>query len=83
MGKYYSVNVPLRDGMDDASYMMLFNPIMTKIMENYQPGAVVLQVGWKWGMWGRWCRGNASGGRAVVLQLEECYSCAFISCVFL
>lgn len=43
-GKYYSVNVPLRDGMDDASFKFLFDPIMTKIMENYQPGAVVLQV---------------------------------------
>eukprot|EP00967_Tisochrysis_lutea_P128603 scaffold220180_cov21-Tisochrysis_lutea.AAC.1 len=42
-GKYYAVNVPLRDGMDDASYKFLFDPIITKIMENYQPGAVVLQ----------------------------------------
>uniref|UniRef100_A0A7S3R8B8 Histone deacetylase n=2 Tax=Dunaliella tertiolecta TaxID=3047 RepID=A0A7S3R8B8_DUNTE len=44
-GKYYAVNVPLRDGMDDASYKFLFDPIITKIMENYQPGAVVLQSG--------------------------------------
>jgi acetoin utilization deacetylase AcuC-like enzyme len=44
-GQYYSINVPLKDGMDDASYKFLFDPIMTKIMQNYQPGAVVLQVG--------------------------------------
>ena len=43
--RYYSVNVPLKDGMDDASFMFLFEPIMHKIMESYQPEAVVLQVG--------------------------------------
>ena len=44
-GKYYSVNVPLRDGVDDSSYQNLFKPIMTEVMERYQPGAVVLQCG--------------------------------------
>lgn len=44
-GKYYSVNVPLRDGMDDSSYQGLFKPIMTEVMERYQPSAVVLQCG--------------------------------------
>mmetsp|Transcript_24573 Transcript_24573/g.53697 ORF Transcript_24573/g.53697 Transcript_24573/m.53697 type:complete len:450 (+) Transcript_24573:336-1685(+) len=44
-GKYYSINVPLRDGIDDESYEGLFRPIMTKIMEVYQPGAIVLQSG--------------------------------------
>ena len=43
--RYYSVNVPLHDGMDDEAYHYLFKPIMTKIMENYQPGAIVLQSG--------------------------------------
>eukprot|EP00798_Chlamydomonas_sp_ICE-L_P018498 gene18498-24996_t len=42
---YYSHNVPLRDGIDDDSYESLFKPIMTKVMEQYQPGAVVLQSG--------------------------------------
>ncbi|MEW5297115.1 MAG: hypothetical protein WDW36_000343 [Sanguina aurantia] len=44
-GRGYSVNVPLQDGMDDDSFEYLFNPIMAKIMEQYQPGAIVLQSG--------------------------------------
>ncbi|GFH11699.1 histone deacetylase [Haematococcus lacustris] len=42
---YYSVNVPLKDGMDDDSFEFLFKPILTKIMAQYQPGAIVLQSG--------------------------------------
>lgn len=44
-GKYYSVNVPLDDGIDDESYQYLFKPVMSKVMEVFQPGAVVLQCG--------------------------------------
>jgi histone deacetylase 1/2 len=44
-GENYTVNVPLHDGMDDASFLALFKPIISKIMEVYQPGAVVLQCG--------------------------------------
>lgn len=44
-GKYYSLNVPLSDGIDDESYQSLFKPIMSKVMEVFQPGAVVLQCG--------------------------------------
>ncbi len=44
-GRYYALNVPLHDGMDDASYQKLFKPIISKVMEVYQPGAVVLQCG--------------------------------------
>ena len=44
-GKYYSLNVPLKDGLDDASFQRLFKPIMTRVMEVYNPGAVVLQCG--------------------------------------
>eukprot|EP00250_Pteridium_aquilinum_P010413 c19368_g1_i1 orf=1202-2872(+) len=44
-GKYYSLNVPLNDGIDDDSYHSLFKPIISKVMEVYQPGAVVLQCG--------------------------------------
>ena len=45
-----SVNVPLKEGMDDWSYKYCYEPIMTKVMEMYQvrgrtlcvgPGAVV------------------------------------------
>ncbi|CAN6216479.1 unnamed protein product [Urochloa humidicola] len=44
-GKYYSLNVPLDDGIDDESYQSLFKPIMGKVMEVFNPGAVVLQCG--------------------------------------
>ena len=44
-GKYYSVNFPLNDGIDDASYEAIFKPIIAKVMEVYRPGAVVLQCG--------------------------------------
>ncbi|KAK8938971.1 Histone deacetylase 19 [Platanthera zijinensis] len=44
-GKYYSLNVPLDDGIDDESYHSLFKPIMGKVMEVFRPGAVVLQCG--------------------------------------
>ena len=44
-GKYYAVNFPLRDGIDDESYEMIFKPVMAKVMEVYRPSAVVLQCG--------------------------------------
>lgn len=44
-GKYYALNVPLNDGMDDVSFRGLFRPIIQKVMEVYQPDAVVLQCG--------------------------------------
>ncbi|XP_068642117.1 histone deacetylase 6-like [Aristolochia californica] len=44
-GKYYALNVPLNDGMDDESFCGLFRPVIQKVMEVYQPDAVVLQCG--------------------------------------
>lgn len=44
-GKYYAVNFPLRDGIDDESYQNIFVPIISKVMESYQPSAIVLQCG--------------------------------------
>jgi len=44
-GKYYSVNFPLRDGIDDESYKSVFEPVIEKVMEWYRPSAVVLQCG--------------------------------------
>merc|ERR1719230_1764426 len=38
-GKYYSVNVPLRDGINDETYQRIFVPVMQKVMEMYQPTA--------------------------------------------
>ncbi|XP_005100475.1 probable histone deacetylase 1-B isoform X2 [Aplysia californica] len=44
-GKYYAVNFPLRDGIDDESYESIFKPVITRVMEMYQPSAIVLQCG--------------------------------------
>ena len=39
------MNVPLKDGIDDTTYRELFRPIITRIMDVYQPDAVVFQCG--------------------------------------
>ena len=44
-GKYYSVNVPLHDGMDDDGFRAIFKSVMQNVMDTYRPGAVVLQCG--------------------------------------
>ena len=44
-GENYAINYPLHDGMDDESFRKVFQPIIGKIMERFQPGAVVLQCG--------------------------------------
>ncbi|XP_011090014.1 histone deacetylase 17 isoform X2 [Sesamum indicum] len=44
-GKFYAINVPLKDGIDDGSFLRLFKTIILKVMECYAPGAIVLQCG--------------------------------------
>jgi histone deacetylase 1/2 len=44
-GRLYSVNVPLKDGTDDATFLRLYRAVMSKVMEVYRPGAIVLQCG--------------------------------------
>ncbi|EAZ17744.1 hypothetical protein OsJ_33290 [Oryza sativa Japonica Group] len=44
-GKHYSVNVPLDAGVRDDVYHTLFEPIVGKAMEVFQPEAIVLQCG--------------------------------------
>lgn len=44
-GRNYSVNVPLKDGIDDESYGKIFNPIVSRIIEVFRPGVIVLQCG--------------------------------------
>ena len=43
--QYYSVNVPLKDGIDDEGYKAVFKPVVQAVMETYRPTAVVLQCG--------------------------------------
>ncbi|KAH9660076.1 Histone deacetylase [Citrus sinensis] len=44
-GKFYAINVPLKDGIDDTSFTRLFKTIISKVVETYAPGAIVLQCG--------------------------------------
>ncbi|XP_010319010.1 histone deacetylase 6-like [Solanum lycopersicum] len=44
-GKYYALNAPLGNGIDDESFRSLFRPVIQKVMEVYQPEAVVVQCG--------------------------------------
>ncbi|TPX42106.1 hypothetical protein SeMB42_g01200 [Synchytrium endobioticum] len=44
-GKYYAVNFPMKDGIDDESYRSVFRPVIQHVMDWYRPGAVVLQCG--------------------------------------
>ena len=44
-GSGFSVNAPLESGMTDEAYIILFKSVMDKIMEVFQPGAIVLQCG--------------------------------------
>lgn len=44
-GKYHAINVPLRDGIDDATYKSIFEPVIKHIVDWYQPSAIVLQCG--------------------------------------
>jgi histone deacetylase 1/2 len=44
-GKNYAVNFPLRDGITDATYKSVFEPVIRAIMDFYQPEAIVLQCG--------------------------------------
>ncbi|XP_065207716.1 histone deacetylase 3 [Planococcus citri] len=44
-GRYYSVNVPLKEGIDDTSYVQVFKPVIEYVMQFFQPTAIVLQCG--------------------------------------
>ncbi|OQR98896.1 histone deacetylase [Achlya hypogyna] len=44
-GKNYAVNFPCHDGMDDESFGRVFRDVISKVMEHFAPGAVVLQCG--------------------------------------
>ena len=44
-GKHHCLNVPLRDGIDDASYVSLFKSIVEPVLVAYRPTSVVIQCG--------------------------------------
>jgi histone deacetylase 1/2 len=44
-GRYYSLNVPLKDGASDATFHALFKPVLARCVEAFRPGAIVVQCG--------------------------------------
>lgn len=44
-GRYYTCNIPLRDGASDATYIKVFKETCGKIIENFRPEAIVCQCG--------------------------------------
>lgn len=44
-GRYYSVNVPLKEGITDSDYSYIFKAVIDDVLEFYRPTAVVLQCG--------------------------------------
>nr|CAB3252120.1 histone deacetylase 8-like [Phallusia mammillata] len=44
-GKYYTVNVPLKDGIDDEQFVFVNKQLLTVIRNNFNPDAIVCQVG--------------------------------------
>ena len=43
-GRGYSINIPLKEGMDDFNYSSIFKPIIQDVVDFYQPTCIVLQV---------------------------------------
>jgi len=44
-GKNYSLNFPLRAGMNDAAYESIFKPVVEKVMAHFAPSVVVVCCG--------------------------------------
>lgn len=45
LGKYFSLNVPLMDGIDDESYISLFKAVIEPTITTFRPSSIVLQCG--------------------------------------
>lgn len=44
-GKNYAINIPLKDGIDDDSYVHLFKAVMEPLITKFQPTCIVQQCG--------------------------------------
>ncbi|KAJ3425251.1 histone deacetylase [Anaeramoeba flamelloides] len=44
-GENYSVNVPLKDNIDDEQYIYIFKKTMKEVIDRFQPNAIVMQCG--------------------------------------
>ncbi|XP_060532176.1 histone deacetylase 8-like [Cylas formicarius] len=44
-GKYYSINVPLKEGVSDETYLAAFNAIFPIVLDSFKPSLIVVQCG--------------------------------------
>ncbi|CAG9761970.1 unnamed protein product [Ceutorhynchus assimilis] len=44
-GQYYSINIPLMDGVGDKTFTKVFEEVFPMVCESYKPQAVVVQCG--------------------------------------
>lgn len=44
-GKHFALNVPLRDGIDDESYIKLFKSVIEPVITKFQPSVIIQQCG--------------------------------------
>jgi histone deacetylase 1/2 len=44
-GKYYNINVPLKENINDDNYYEVFSKVMMKVFEKYKSSVLVLQCG--------------------------------------
>ena len=44
-GKYFSINVPFKDGLDDDTMIAIMNHVLPNLCSKYSPNAVVIQCG--------------------------------------
>lgn len=44
-GRNYSINIPLKENIEDNSYASVFKPVIDRVIQCYQPSAIVLQCG--------------------------------------
>jgi histone deacetylase 8 len=44
-GKYYSINVPFLEGISNTTYLKVFSDVFPRVMEAFQPEALVVQCG--------------------------------------
>ena len=45
VGKHFCLNVPLRDGIDDESYLTMFKTVIEDTVTSFRPTSIVLQCG--------------------------------------
>lgn len=44
-GEHFALNVPIPSGIDDRQYKFIFESVISRVVDNYNPSAIVLQCG--------------------------------------